>query len=158
MGWNGQDVRTVDDFFKGGETIRGFAPSGIGPRDPITGDPLGGKTFWAATTEVRFPLPFVPDDLGFGGAIFADAGTLYGTDAQKLANAYLMKHGGSCAAAGFAYACNLVDDLDAIRASVGASLIWNSPIGPLRADFGYALLKENFDQTQVFRFGAATKF
>jgi outer membrane protein insertion porin family len=158
MGWNGQDVRTVDDFFKGGETIRGFAPSGIGPRDPVTGDPLGGKTFWAATTEVRFPLPFVPDDLGFGGAIFADAGTLYGTDAQKLANAYLVRHGGSCAAAGFAYACNLVDDSDAIRASVGASLIWNSPIGPLRADFGYALLKENFDQTQVFRFGAATKF
>ena len=97
--------------------------SGIGPRDPITGDPLGGKTFWAATTEVRFPLPFVPDDLGFGGAIFADAGTLYGTDAQKLANAYLMKHGGSCAAAGFAYACNLVDDSGAIRAAVGASLI-----------------------------------
>jgi outer membrane protein insertion porin family len=52
----------------------------------------------------------------------------------------------------------LVADSDAIRASVGASLIWNSPIGPLRADFGYAILKEAFDQTQVFRFGAATKF
>ena len=101
----------------------------------------------------------MPDDLGFGGAIFADAGTLYGTDAQKLANAYLNKHGGNCAAAGVPYSpCTLVDDSDAIRASVGASLIWNSPIGPLRADFGYALLKENFDQTQVFRFGAATKF
>jgi outer membrane protein insertion porin family len=49
-------------------------------------------------------------------------------------------------------------DSDAIRASVGASLLWNSPIGPLRADFGYAILKEAFDQTQVFRFGAATKF
>jgi outer membrane protein insertion porin family len=158
VGWNGQDVRTVDDFFKGGETIRGFAPSGIGPRDPVTGDPLGGKNFWATTAEVRFPLPFVPDDLGFGGAIFADAGSLWGTDAQKLANAYLAKHGGSCAAAGFLYQCNLVDDSDAVRASVGASLIWNSPIGPLRADFGYAILKEAFDQTQVFRFGAATKF
>ena len=45
-----------------------------------------------------------------------------------------------------------------VRASVGASLIWNSPIGPLRADFGWALLKEQFDQTQIFRFGAATKF
>ena len=41
---------------------------------------------------------------------------------------------------------------------VGCSLIWNSPIGPLRADFAYALLKEQFDQTQVFRFGAATRF
>ncbi|HWJ18365.1 MAG TPA: BamA/TamA family outer membrane protein, partial [Geobacterales bacterium] len=72
--------------------------------------------------------------------------------------AYLNKHGGNCPAAGFNYQCNLVDDSDAIRASVGASLIWNSPIGPLRADFGYAILKEAFDQTQVFRFGAATKF
>ncbi len=89
MGWNGQDVRTVDDFFKGGETIRGFAPSGLGPRDPVTGDPLGGKTFWAATSEIRFPIPFVPDDLGFGGAIFADAGTLYGTDSAALSRAYL---------------------------------------------------------------------
>jgi outer membrane protein insertion porin family len=147
----------VDDFFKGGETIRGFAPSGIGPRDPYTSDPLGGKTFWATTAEVRFPLPFVPDDLGFGGAVFADAGSLWGTDAAKLASAYLQKHGSSCTATPPYNPC-LVSDSDAIRASVGASLIWNSPIGPLRADFGYAILKEAFDQTQVFRFGAATKF
>jgi outer membrane protein insertion porin family len=166
VGWNGQDVRTVDAFFKGGETIRGFAPSGIGPRDPClpalgvcTQDPLGGKTFWATTAEVRFPLPFVPDDLGFGGAIFADAGTLYGTDSAALARNYLARNLAFAAAfPGLAYAALHPDDSDAIRASVGASLIWNSPIGPLRADFGYALLKESFDQTQVFRFGAATKF
>ena len=158
QGWNGQDVRTVDDFFKGGETIRGFAPSGLGPRDPVTGDPLGGKTFWATTAEVRFPLPFVPDDLGFGGAIFADAGTLWGTDAQSSPTLICRSMGRlACMPASRLYPC-IGRDFDAIRASVGASLIWNSPIGPLRADFGYALLKENFDQTQVFRFGAATKF
>ncbi len=156
-GWNGQDIRTVDDFFKGGETIRGFATAGIGPRDRLSGDPLGGTTFYAGTAEVRFPLPFVPEDLGFGGAIFADAGTLYGTDADKLAKAYLVKH--PCGTGGLPATCYTgVEDSDAIRASVGASLLWNSPVGPLRADFGYALLKQAFDQTQVFRFGAATKF
>ncbi len=158
QGWNGQDVRTVDDFFKGGETIRGFAPSGLGPRDALTTDPYGGKNFYAGTTEIRFPLPFVPEDLGFGGAVFADAGSVWGTDAGKFAAEYLAKHNG-CAGAGLPVPCYTgVEDSDAVRASVGASLIWNSPIGPLRADFGYAILKEQFDQTQVFRFGAATKF
>jgi outer membrane protein insertion porin family len=170
-GWNGDPVRTVDDFFKGGETIRGFAPAGLGPRDTVSGDPLGGKNFYAGTTEIRFPLPFVPEDLGFGGAVFADAGSVWGTDATALANRYLNAHGQVCPGTQYVnkvtipsgsttpYTCfNGVEDSDAIRASVGASLIWNSPIGPLRADFGWAILKESFDQTQVFRFGAATKF
>ncbi len=156
-GWNGQDVRTVDDFFKGGETIRGFAPSGLGPRDSVTTDPYGGKNFWASTGEVRFPLPFVPEDLGFSGAFFADAGSVWGTDAAHFANAYLASHGG-CAGVGLTAPCYKIQDSDAIRASVGASLIWASPIGPLRADLGWAVLKQPFDQTQVFRFGAATKF
>ncbi len=151
--WDGGYVRTVDDFYKGGECVRGFATAGLGPRDPSTGDALGGKNFYCATTEVRFPLPFVPEDMGFGGAIFADAGSLWGTDANGLAKAYLAKTGGVWDPATMAAL-----DSDAVRASVGASLIWNSPIGPLRADFGWALLKEQFDQTQVFRFGAATKF
>ncbi len=142
-------VRTVDDFYKGGECVRGFAPAGIGARDPVTGDALGGKNFYCATAEVRFPLPFIPEDMGFGGAVFADAGSLWGTDADALAAAYIAKNGG---------AYNPAVDSSSVRASVGASLLWNSPIGPLRADFGYALLKEQFDQTQVFRFGAATRF
>jgi outer membrane protein insertion porin family len=169
QGWNGQDIRTVDDFYKGGETIRGFAPAGLGPRDTLSGDALGGKNFYAGTAEIRFPLPFVPDDLGFGGAVFADAGSVWGTDANDLANRFLKAHGGNCPGnppvannsqpGGVCFGIPVgTEDSSAIRASVGASLIWNSPIGPLRADFGYAILKESFDQTQVFRFGAATKF
>ena len=65
--------------------IRGFAPAGLGPRDQLTGDALGGKNFYCATAEIRFPLPFIPEDMGFGGAIFADAGSVWGTDADKLA-------------------------------------------------------------------------
>ncbi len=154
LNWNnGGYVRTVDDFYKGGECVRGFAPAGLGPRDPNTTDSLGGKNFYCATAEVRFPLPFIPEDMGFGGAVFADAGSVWGTDAAALGNLYVLKHGcvnGVCS--------QPVQDSEAVRASVGGSLIWNSPIGPLRADFGYALMKEQFDQTQVFRFGAATRF
>ncbi len=153
--WNsGGYVRTTDDFYKGGECVRGFAPAGLGPRDPSTGDSLGGKNFYCATAEIRFPIPFIPEDMGFGGAVFADAGSVWGTDAIALGNQYLASHtcpsGATCP--------QQAQDSANVRASVGGSLIWNSPIGPLRADFGYALLKEQFDQTQVFRFGAATRF
>ena len=66
QGWGGDDVRLLDLYFKGGETIRGFDRSGYGPRD-LTQREQGRawwQTYWATTAEVRFPLPFVPDDLG----------------------------------------------------------------------------------------------
>jgi outer membrane protein insertion porin family len=49
-------------------------------------------------------------------------------------------------------------DSNSVRASVGASVIWASPFGPLRVDFAYPLLKEPWDKKQVFRFGAASSF
>ena len=79
--WGGEDLRLIDLFYKGGETIRGFNRGGFGPRDTLTGDALGGDTFWSATAEVRFPFPLIPDDLGMSGAVFADAGSLFGAGA-----------------------------------------------------------------------------
>ncbi|HEX7074950.1 MAG TPA: outer membrane protein assembly factor BamA, partial [Hyphomicrobiaceae bacterium] len=81
-GWGGQDVRLLDLYYRGGETVRGFDRAGYGPRDIDTGDALGGKTYWAATAEVRFPLPLIPDELGMSGAVFADAGSLFGAGAR----------------------------------------------------------------------------
>jgi outer membrane protein insertion porin family len=49
-------------------------------------------------------------------------------------------------------------DTAAPRVSVGASLIWDSPFGPLRFDLAYALTKQPYDHTQIFRFGGGTKF
>lgn len=142
----GQDVRIQDNFFKGGETIRGFAPYGIGARD-VDGDDLGddglalgGKNYVAATAEIQFPLPMLPPDFGLRGAVFADAGTLFGIDRPTKATSVM------------------VNDDASIRSSVGASLLWASPFGLLRADFAYALTKESYDETQVFRFSAGTQF
>ena len=151
-GWGGEDVRLLDLFYKGGETIRGFNTSGFGPRDRLTGDALGGDTFWATTAEVRFPLPFIPEEIGMGGAIFADAGSLFGAGAgAKALNA-------QCANPDPAVAKVCLDDSSAVRASVGASILWNSPLGPLRLDVAKALLKQDFDKEQLIRFGASTKF
>lgn len=137
--WGGQDLRVVDHFYKGGETIRGFDKAGYGPRDAFTGDALGGKIFYSGTVELRFPIPLIPDELGFGGAIFADAGSLFETDAGKVPGV-------------------TVNDSNQLRSSVGVSLLWNSPVGPLRADLAYVITKADFDETELFRFGASTKF
>ena len=144
-GWGGDDVRLLDLYFKGGETVRGFDRSGYGPRDLSSAnrDALGGNTYWATTAEVRFPLPFIPEDLGLSGAFFADAGSLFGA--------------GAGAKKAITAAGALVDD-STIRSSVGASLMWNSPVGPLRMDFAQVLTKASYDSEQFFRFGASTKF
>ena len=140
-GWGGDDVRLLDVFYRGGETIRGFDKAGYGPRDigSPNRDALGGKTYWAANAEVRFPLPFLSESLGMSGAFFADAGSLFN------------------AAEGAKDAALLVED-DSVRASVGASILWNSPLGPLRFDYAFPLAKEKYDEIQRFRFGASTKF
>ncbi len=138
QGWGGEDVRLIDLFYKGGETIRGFDRAGYGPRDGATGDALGGKIYYAGTVEIRFPLPFVSEELGMSGAFFADAGSLYDTDSTDSVVTIL--------------------DTNSIRSSVGASLLWASPVGPLRADFAYVVTSEDFDKEEIFRFGAATRF
>jgi outer membrane protein insertion porin family len=155
-GWGGEDVRLTDLFFKGGETIRGFKRAGIGPRDacenPVTGDrvkncskdSLGGQLFWATTAEVRFPFPYIPDNLGMQGAFFFDMGSLW--DPSELAVQAVNEEG------------SFILDSSDIRMSAGFSLIWQSPLGPLRADFAEALLKADFDKTEFFRFGASTNF
>jgi outer membrane protein insertion porin family len=145
MGWGGQNVRVVDAFYRGGETIPGFQSAGLGPRDAATGDALGATTFYSATAELRFPLPFVPQDLGLSGAIYTAAGSAFGTDAQKFSTAYVAQHGGTNTL--------VVQDSSVIRSAAGGSLVWDSPIGPLRADFSDVLTKAPFDKTQVMGFG-----
>ncbi|MEJ8574629.1 outer membrane protein assembly factor BamA [Microbaculum marinum] len=174
-GWGGYDIPVTDTYFKGGETIRGFDTSGYGPRDLTPGgqrDALGGKVFAAATAEVQFPFPFIPDDLGFRGAFFADAGVLF--NVGNTGPVTIVQPGGQVLTLTMAECAGLypggwggivpagangcyVDDT-APRASVGFSLMWDSPFGPLRADLGYAVLKEDYDNTQVFRFGAGKQF
>lgn len=138
-GYGGQDVRLLDLFFKGTESIRGFDSSGIGPRDLTTGDALGGKVFAASTLELRFPLPKVPERYGISIATFFDAATLYETgdlNGQPV----------------------VLGDDKTIRTSVGLGLIWESPLGPLRADFGFPITSESYDDEKFFTFGAAARF
>lgn len=164
----GQSVELFDNFFLGGETIRGFAPLGIGPRDisKITQagatykltDALGGKNYVAGTLEASMPFPGTPEEFGLYLSAFSDTGLLWGVDTKSLpAKGSPI----SCAPAGKVKAVcgtfNYVDDVK-VRSSVGFGLMWKSPFGPLRADFGIPVLKSKYDQTQIFRFSGGTQF
>ncbi|MEC9368783.1 MAG: outer membrane protein assembly factor BamA [Pseudomonadota bacterium] len=136
----GEDVRILDTFFIGGETIRGFDRAGIGPRDLSTGDALGAKIYGVATAELRFPIPLVPENLGLSAAVFADVGTAFEPGNLGSINPAV------------------VGDENTLRSAVGFSLIWDSPLGPLRADISTVLNSAAFDDEENFRFGAATRF
>lgn len=44
------------------------------------------------------------------------------------------------------------------RASVGLSVYWDSPFGPIRLDFAHVLAQEDYDRTKTFRFSAGRRF
>lgn len=132
----GDNLNVFDQFKIGGKEIRGFDNSGIGPR--MGDDSIGGTTYFTASAEATFPLPLVPQDLGFRGAVFADAGTLFGSELASDGNAQ---------GTGMS-----------LRASVGAGVVWNSPFGALRVDYAVPVAKEDFDETQEFRFSMANQF
>jgi outer membrane protein insertion porin family len=136
-GWGGQDVRLLDLFYKGGETVRGFATAGIGPRDTQSAnqDALGGRMYYGTTAELLFKIPAVPDDLGLRGAVFADVGSLWGVNGTG------------------ARAPGLAGNTPALRASVGMGLAWDSPLGNLRVDYAFPVAKQPFDKTQALSFG-----
>ena len=82
---------------------------------------------------------------GIDGAVFVDAGSLWGAGESAI-EAVNVDEG------------SFILDTSDIRLSTGVSLIWQSPLGPLRADLAEALLKADFDRTELFRFGASTTF
>ncbi|MFC0218411.1 outer membrane protein insertion porin family [Pseudochelatococcus lubricantis] len=163
--FGGKDLRIVDNYFLGPSLVRGFAPSGIGPRD-MSGDfqnnALGGTTYFGGTLEVQFPIFGLPRELGLKGAVFADAGTLFGYEGQKDFSASLGVPTNCAGFPGYSASrqptCVNVQDDKKIRSSVGVSLLWASPLGPLRFDYAFVLSKVRGDQTQAFRFSGGTSF
>ena len=146
FGYNGEDVRLNNRFFKGGASFRGFEPSGVGPRDLTTDDALGGKAYAIGTAQITVPL-FLPEELGIRGAFFTDVGSVGFTDDEDqliIFNNVLTT--------------SRIEDDFSLRASGGFSLFWESPFGPVRVDLAEAFLKEDYDKEQFFRFSAGTSF
>jgi outer membrane protein insertion porin family len=163
----GNDLRIVDNFNPGPSLVRGFAPGGIGPRDitdpsNIRSSGLGGTNYVGGTLEAQFPIFGLPKELGLKAAVFVDAGTLWGYKGKENFGSYLGLGGSAACVAATAGvtqgSCITVSDSQKIRSSVGASILWASPLGPIRFDYAWALSKDKNDQTQAFRFSGGSSF
>lgn len=131
----GDDVRITDRFFLGGSTLRGFEPGGVGPRDAVTNDSLGGNLFYSATGELGFPIE-LSKEFDLRGAFFTDIGSLATIDDDGAE----------------------IQDVGSPRVSVGIGFSYRSPLGPIRVDFSQAVVKEDFDEEESFRFSFGTRF
>jgi len=153
-----KDLRMLDHYQMGPNLVRGFASNGIGPRDityrslGATGDSLGGTKYWGASAELQMPFWFLPKEVGLKGAVYADAGSLWGYQGPTSWAATGEVNTAACK-------CGLqYDDSKVVRSSVGVGLIWASPFGPLRFDYAVPLSKGKYDVVQEFRFGGGTSF
>ena len=147
FGLDDQDVRISDAFMDPGLILRGFQSRGISPRlkpdDNSTAalsgsneEAIGGNTFISTSAGIKFPIPSITEDYGIKGGLHINAGTLYDSDLDDA----------------------IVNESNSIRTSVGASIFWDSPIGPLRFDFTEAINKETYDRTEFFQFSGGTSF
>jgi outer membrane protein insertion porin family len=138
----------------GGNSHRGFGLNQAGPRDPVTGFPLGGSALFLNNLELRFPpstLPYVHDNLSF--ALFWDAGNVFVDGRHMLDNLLRWKQKdpdiclqnpppnsktspGQC---DFSYVSN----------ALGIGFRYRTPIGPVRFDFGYNLNPPAFPSCQA---------
>jgi outer membrane protein insertion porin family len=134
--FGGRSVRLFDRWFVGGDNLRGFRQSGIGPR-ALSGEALGGNKYATAQLELSFPTP-VPPEFGLRGFVFVDSGILW--DVDQGANAIPFR------------------DVRTVRVAAGVGVNWRSPFGPIRVSVGRAILKEDFDRTEIVRFGFGTRF
>jgi outer membrane protein insertion porin family len=146
-GYGGQHVRLNERFFLGGDSFRGFALAGIGPRELNAGhnSAIGGEAYAIGTAELRLPQ-FLPADYGINLSLFSDFGTL----------GHISGYAGipNCGSAGLGAQC--VKDNLGFRASGGLAIGWKSPFGPIEIDVGLPFVKQSYDKSQIIRFSAGT--
>jgi outer membrane protein insertion porin family len=113
--------------------VRGFQPRAVGPR-LTTGEYLGVTMYAGVSGEINYPIPIIPETYGLRGAVWADAAWVSGVPSFQPTGVL---------------AAGSVDNN--LKASVGVSLIWDGPFGPLRGDVAYVVSKATLDKTQVFQ-------
>lgn len=131
----GEDVSIAERFFIGASSFRGFERAGVGPRDTSTDDALGGNSYYVGSIELAFPSG-LPEDLGVRTFLFSDFGSVWGVDESGPE----------------------VADKNSIRASLGMGLSFSTAFGTIRVDAAEAVLKEDFDVTEIFRLSFGTRF
>lgn len=133
-GQNGQATTALDRLYLGGESLRGFAPRGIGPKDRA--DHLGGNRYASASLELQRRLGSALDT-EFRGGIFFETGALWGLD-DTLGGA--------------------IDDRAHLRSSLGLTLSFEIGEVPVSLYLAKPVQQRQGDETQVFGLTAAARF
>lgn len=128
--FSGNGVAASESFFPGSRLVRGFQSSGLGAR-AASGEALGATFYAGLSAEVEFPIPSLPESWGLTGAVWADTGFI-GSPSSTVS---------AFTATGMA---------NEWRSSVGISVLWDSPFGPLRGDFAHVIQQDTGDKTQMF--------
>ena len=119
-----------EHFYLGGmNSIRGFDSASISPRDPETGERIGGDKMWYANLGIIFPLV---KDMGIDGEIFTDFGNVYDVDEGR--------------------------DFGTFKKSAGFGVNWASPLGPLRLALGFNLDKQDDEDSSAWDFSLGGTF
>ena len=135
------DLDFEDHFRMGGNLVRGFDTGGIGVRDAASGYLFGSQFYVGASAEVVYPIPLLTNGLGVLGAVFVDAGTVWGLDKGSLSRS------GAVA-----------DSAPYLRSSIGTGLVWESPLGLIKTNIAYPLTKKDYDKTRMFSVSGGAKF
>ncbi len=133
VGYGGEDVRLSQRYYLGGNTLRGFEFGGVGARDKFTDDSLGGNWVTYGGAEMSFPIGL--EEVGIRGRTFFDFGMIGKPDNIDS---------------------QLVEYSSKPRASVGLGIEWFSPMGKIDIDFGFPVMKEDYDKKEVFRLNFGT--
>ena len=137
-GLDGQTVPLFERFFVGGIfTVRGFERNSIGERLSLASLPdgdinpitIGGISELILNAEIEFPIF---KEVGIRGVLFFDAGNAWGSD-------------------------ETFDPFD-LRTSLGFGFRWNSPVGPLRFEWGFPLAPRPGEDSSVFEFTIGNSF
>ena len=131
----GEKVTQSQRFFLGGNDVRGFALSGIGPRDTGSQAAVGGNTLVTGSVEVVSHLG-LSKDLNMRWTVFSDFGSVWGTD----------------------YPSGVTGANDkSMRSSVGVGLLWDTVVGPLSFYWANPVSKKSYDKTKTFQFTIGTR-
>ncbi len=140
----GQNVIPLPElFFSGGSnSLRGFAINQAGPRDQVSGYPIGGQGLFVNNLELRMPplsLPYIGQNLGL--VLFHDMGNVFDTAYHILPGIGRLHQPSiaNCSTPGTTTPCNFSYNPQA----VGMGIRYKTPVGPVRMDVAY-----NFNPTR----------
>ncbi len=154
----GKTSRVTDRFFLSSSKLRGFSPGGVGPREiraktlSVTkiDESIGGNYFAVARFETKFPSG-LPEEYGIDLGTFFDVGSVWGVDTST-------KRSADTDPSVVANRSSIIYDDFNLRAVVGFSLFWTTPLGPLRFNWTNALNPEPNDVERTFDLTVSSSF